>query len=340
MFLLLTLEKHKDGVWVTRLVEELVRRQHDIVVQIATMEGVLHEKLIESNFLADCRGIINRVSDAADPENSKRCIAILSAAARVYGIPVFNGPSAYSLCCNKWCHHAVFARAGLASPSTVVVLQSQLSSSSSSSRKEGLAATSQRLLKEPLPHLIKPNSGGFGAGIVKIVNADVDSDPAAILPPADDTLLLQTYVPPAYGKIYRVWFLLGRVQCAVERTVAVDSGRDESFTTGCSGSNVCSRRDRGSNDSNPPPVIVEAWTVPVPVREEIERMLELLQEDGHAGSVEFLIDATTGQRLYFDLNLLSTLPNTDISNAAEMWGEDYNPWAELADAVIKVFDPI
>jgi hypothetical protein len=313
MFLLLTLENHKDGIWVTRLVEELL--QIGVEVEIASIEDYLHERHVD-DVLADCRGIINRVSDAADPVNVKKCVALLSAA-RLLQIPIFNGPIAYSMCCNKWCHHMVFRRAGLVSPSTAVILASRLSSSNN----ERLTELSQRLLQEPLPHLIKPNSGGFGAGIVKLGDDDDSND----LPlPADDTLLLQTYVPLATVSIYRVWFLLGQVQCAVERTAA--GARDDEFTTGCAG-NVC------TGGANKPPRI-SAWHVPMEVREEIERMLGFLQEDAHAGSVEFLIDST-GQRLYFDLNLLSMLP-VAVVNADEVWGEHYNPWVELAEAAMNV----
>lgn len=315
MWLLLTLETHRNFIWVTKLVEELVRIADVEEVRIVAMEDFLHESRLDW-LLTDCRGIINRVSDAADATTVKRCLAILTSA-RLFGIPVFNGPLAYSMCSNKWCHHSVFLRAGLASPSTAVVMKNRLSP------KERMATISQRLLRDPLPHLIKPNSGGFGAGIVKILE-DPDADDPVL--PADDTLILQSYVPPLDGKIYRVWFLLGRVVCAVERWSTV--GSDE-FTTGCAGSALCTR---GAIHMTPPKI--SAWPVPVDICEEIERMLGYLCDDAHAGSVEFLVNAA-GQRLYFDLNLLSTLP-LDVTNADKIWGDDYNPWRELAEAVVMV----
>lgn len=324
MFMLLTLEKQSDGVWVTRLVEELLSHLGATggVVEIVSVETFLQEQPLDA-VLGNCRGIINRVSDAADPVTYKKCLAILSAA-RLMQIPVFNGPTAYTLCANKWCHHMVFRRAGLAYPSSTVVLSSKLPSRPD----EKLAQASQRLLPEPLPHLVKPNAGGFGAGIVKLVT-DVD-DPSIL--PLDDTLLLQSYVPPANGNVYRVWFLLGRVQCAVERTTAAAPTSDDhdDFTTGCAG-NVCTIASKKTP-------LVSAWSVSTKVRQEIERILECLPEDAHAGSVEFLID-TTGQRLYFDLNLLSTLP-VSVVNANTVWGELYNPWAELAEAVIQVLNKV
>ena len=309
-------EKHKDGVWVTKLVDELTRSESADVVQIVAIEDFLHETLLDDAFLPGCHGIINRVSDAADADTVKRCVALLTTA-RLYQIPVFNGPISYSLCCNKWCHHAVFLRAGLASPSTAIVLNNRLSSD------ERLITASQRLLPTPLPHLVKPNSGGFGAGIVKLEQDDNARDDPT-LTTDDSLLLLQSYVPPADGRIYRVWFLLGRVQCAVERISVV--GSDE-FTVGCAGG-VCSRAKK--------PPLISAWPVPATVRNEIEHMLGFLQEDAHAGSVEFLLDES-GQRLYFDLNLLSTLP-LEVLSTSGVWSDDYNPWSELADAVVSVLN--
>lgn len=54
--LLLTLEKHKDGIWVTRLVNELEcinthgKFDFDVTVQIVAIERILHQVvLVDSN---------------------------------------------------------------------------------------------------------------------------------------------------------------------------------------------------------------------------------------------------------------------------------------------------
>lgn len=70
-------------------------------------------------------GIVNRVSDAAEPHEVKACVAILQLAKQVWKIPIWNGPDAYSLCTNKWCHHLLFTQANLASPATLVAMQQQ-----------------------------------------------------------------------------------------------------------------------------------------------------------------------------------------------------------------------
>jgi glutathione synthase/RimK-type ligase-like ATP-grasp enzyme len=345
MYWLLTLSKHKDGVWVQRLVKELEKMQ--VSVRIVTMEEILHEKRLDdgaaaSFFAGDnvgeeaCQGLINRISDASDPVMIKRCLAILTLATRIYGIPVFNGPMAFSLCSNKWCQHALFTRAGLRAPSTAVILPSQLHLEKKAS--ESLRDKSQRLLGEPLPHLIKPNAGGFGFGIQRLDNnTNEEENISSLCSVLDDTVLVQRYVPPADGIVYRVWFLVGKVQCAVRRfspnSTATAVRNNDEFQNGCSaGSMACTRPN-----NNATPLDVTAWPVPPGVLDEIESLLALL-EDAHAGSIEFLVDARTDERLYFDLNLLSTLPtsNKEIQNAQEVWGANYNPWAELAGTVVRV----
>jgi hypothetical protein len=306
----------------------------------------LHEKRLgdgaAASLFADedreeaCQGLINRISDAADPVMVKRCLAILTLATRIYGIPVFNGPIAYSLCSNKWCQHALFARAGLRAPSTAVILPSQLHLENEAS--ESLRVKSQRLLGEPLPHLLKPNAGGFGAGIQRLDDdTNEDKNVSSLFSVLDDTVLVQKYVPPAVGTVYRVWFLLGKVQCAVRRfspnSTATATRNNDEFQNGCSaGSMACTRPN---NNATTP--VVTAWPVSPDVRDEIESLLAIL-EDAHAGSIEFLVDARTNERLYFDLNLLSTLPTSmeEIKNAQEVWGANCNPWAELAETVVRV----
>ena len=107
-----------------------------------------------------------------------------------------------------------------------------------------------------------------------------------------------------------------------------------------------------------------AWKVPNEVRQEIEDRLLPLLEDAHSGSIEFLYTSSTlsneknaaskgssgseevsssWPRLYFDLNLLSTLPVFDDDEVTEedgggkFWSNDYDPsydpWHELAHSI-------
>ena len=125
----LTLKKHRDGIWITKLVERLQAvQQHEqqcnrtrnspgphIEIQVRALEDWFVEGYLVSDPLNRSRdllpntmtivGIINRVSDAAAPDLYKLCCTVLQVAAQFWHIPVWNGPNAYRLCGNKWCHH-------------------------------------------------------------------------------------------------------------------------------------------------------------------------------------------------------------------------------------------
>ena len=382
--LLLTLEKHKDGIWITRLLREFQQRIDSkvavVTVEVVVLEQIGHEVVLVDatataavpTFLQHYDGIINRVSDAADPVMVKRCGAILNVARHLLHIPVFNGPTAYALCGNKWCHHVLFHLAKLRAPSTAMIYVSQYNNPSDNddngdetTRKESLFDTSRRLLpshNDPpdvgQQYLIKPNAGGFGNGIVKLNDhhhhndQNINTEMTTLLPAVnDDTLLLQAYCGGGSGgsnstttvTFYRVWFLLGKVQCAVQRrshtsdtttdtgstTIANDTATTTTtttnaheFTTGCSARIHHTTESDGSTAAtlaNTTTTTTLPWAVPEDVRIEIEeQLLPLLPEDGHAGSVEFLTMTTpprdnhekdhSPDRYYFDLNLLSTLP--------------------------------
>jgi hypothetical protein len=101
---------------------------------------------------------------------------------------------------------------------------------------------------------------------------------------------------------------------------------DDEFTNACAGGACSIRRPK-----------LAPWLVPEEVRCELQVQLLPLLKDVHCGSVEFLYN-TQGQRLYFDLNLLSTLP-VGVEDSSGVWAPNYDPWQELADAVWNVVDP-
>eukprot|EP00980_Cylindrotheca_fusiformis_P004667 scaffold992_cov116-Cylindrotheca_fusiformis.AAC.2 len=328
----LTLEQHKDGIWIHRLIDSLqetaqlrgiflddnkgsiveasVSKDCMISIKVQSLESWLREGwIVSSDCFEGIIGIVNRVSDAASPPLFKACCAILSAA-RVMNIPVVNGPEAYALCGNKWCHHILFGQAGLSSPTTIAFWKDE---DSKSPGVEQETTSASGILDDGTSLLIKPNAGGFGAGICRAV-APIQDD----LPTFEDSMtLVQQYHPPQDGRLYRVWFLEGKVQCAIERLV---QNEEDHFTSACSGS--CSL-------SEPP----KAWSVPTQVCSDIEDQLLPLLVDAHCGSVEFLHSGN--DRLYFDLNLLSTLP-IRFSDPNAIWEKDYDPWKELAEVVWEV----
>ena len=90
VLVLLTLEKHQDGIWVTRLVQAL-RAKLDVKaleIRIIPIEHFFDSALPVESIFQNVTGIINRVSDAADPVAFKTTVTLLTAA-RHLGIPVF-----------------------------------------------------------------------------------------------------------------------------------------------------------------------------------------------------------------------------------------------------------
>lgn len=94
---LLTLKKHRDGVWITRLVECLkqlssTKYNNGVVFEVRAIETWMEGGLVVSKCCFDnIAGIINRVSDAASPALFKATVAILTIAQSL-GVPIVNGP--------------------------------------------------------------------------------------------------------------------------------------------------------------------------------------------------------------------------------------------------------
>ena len=320
-------------------------------------------------------GLVNRVSDAAEPWEVKACMAILQLAKQVWNIPIWNGPDAYSLCTHKWCHHVLFKRARLKSPPTVVSMAQAQSApgcdSGNNDQERKAVGMLHRIQQQGYPdrtrhtvdYLVKPNAGGFGAGIEQrqarlhttqqnatkttttttTTTSPLEFEVHGLPTYSDRVVLFQNYIQPKNSKIYRVWFLRGKVQCAVERSVDEQQQSTEEFTSGCVGGRVCQRRPKEENTSataisitSSPPPHLQPWTVPEDVRREIEDQLApVLPKDAHCGSVEFLYTSTkeknAKQRLYFDLNLLSTLP---VEDNPEKGASAADPWLQLASAIL------
>ena len=128
------------------------------------------------------------------------------------------------------------------------------------------------------------------------------------------------------------------------------SASTSEFTSGCVGG-LCARPAKkiktteGTLTTNPPTTRIQPWHVPDSARQEIEeQLLPVLPDDAHCGSVEFLYSAGEEEdnhgkerRLYFDLNLLSTLPliTTDPTSSTTTTDDDHgrDPWMELATSI-------
>ncbi|KAL7521021.1 LOW QUALITY PROTEIN: hypothetical protein ACHAWX_005716 [Stephanocyclus meneghinianus] len=316
---ILTLKKHEDGVWVQRLVHclELIATEENqdgkaLKVEVRALETWM-ERDGSSRHPTASITLLPSVSDAARPSLFKATLAVLGAA-QSFGIPIVNGPQTYALCGNKWCHHILFSRANLKSPSTLTFWNED------GANKNTMECIQERIkpmnLDDGYTLLAKPNSGGFGTGIKRLTIPLQKNDVPAF---EDCITLLQKYEQPRGNKLYRVWFLRGKVQCAVERELQDDENQ---FTNAGSGNCSLQRLPR-------------AWRVPVDVKDELEGRLLPLLTDAYCGSVEFLYSKEDSSRLYFDLNLLSTLP-INVLNEEGVWDPSYDPWMEQAAAVWEI----
>jgi hypothetical protein len=301
-FAILTLQKHRNGSWLTQLVERLRTQTATEIVDIDTVSLDPADRLPWSV-------LVNRVSDAAPSHLVKATLAIMKIA-ELQGIPVINGPDCYSIGINKMCHHAALAKVGLRTPRTVVCRDVKL-------LEECCLTHGLRF-----PILLKPNAGGFGAGIIRL--DDLPALRAAVLDGSarvgeDGVVLLQEYIQPASGKVYRVWTLGSQVQCAVE----AKSSLDEVLLRGICMCNVTKLPDQTS---------VTPWEPPAAVASAVVQVME--QSGADCGSVELLWpqekEKFGAEPYYFDVNMLSTLP----SDEELLLPAKLNPWDELAQYIL------
>jgi hypothetical protein len=163
---------------------------------------------------------------------------------------------------------------------------------------------------------------------------------------SDRVLLVQEFIKPFQDQVYRVWFLDGKVTCAVKRKFSSDLALNQSqdgwmtqnsdqesnaFSRGCAGSDGSCLLDEMDYTSNKPVTSGSQgnepesmpWVVSKNVCAEIENLLTLIK-GLHTGSVEFLCNENEDHRVYFDLNMLSTLPT-----------DNNEEWTNLAQSMLQ-----
>eukprot|EP00746_Dinoflagellata_sp_MGD_P002893 gnl/MRDRNA2_/MRDRNA2_105656_c0_seq1.p1 gnl/MRDRNA2_/MRDRNA2_105656_c0~~gnl/MRDRNA2_/MRDRNA2_105656_c0_seq1.p1 ORF type:complete len:370 (+),score=84.73 gnl/MRDRNA2_/MRDRNA2_105656_c0_seq1:74-1111(+) len=299
---ILTLQKHRDGAWLTQLVKRLQTQTATEILDIDTLS-------LDPAACLPWSVVVNRVSDAAPSHLVKATLAIMKIA-QLQGIPTINGPDCYSIGISKMCHHAALAKVGLRTPRTIVCRDVKL-------LEECCLTHGLRF-----PILLKPNAGGFGAGIMRL--DDLPALRAAVLDGSakigeDGVVLLQEYIQPASGKVYRVWTLGSKVQCAVE----AKSSLDEVLLRGICMCNVTKLPDQTS---------VAPWEPPEAVATAVVKVME--QSGADCGSVELLWpqdeEKFGAEPYYFDVNMLSTLP----SDKELLLPAKSNPWDELAQYIL------
>ncbi len=209
------------------------------------------------------------------------------------GIPVVNGERALRLELSKLRQLALFGSLGLRTPRTLAVHDPRR------------APDAARRLGFPL--VVKPGTGGRGAGVRRFdtleeLEAALEGEEVGVGP--GGTLLLQEYVSPAGGRIARVEFLEGEVLYAVRI-------RTEGEVELCPA------------ELEAPGERVEPFTPP----EGVGRAVAAIARAGgiDVGGVEYLEDLRSGERVFYDLNVLSNF----VADAPALLG--FDPWSRLVD---------
>jgi hypothetical protein len=193
------------------------------------------------------------------------------------GARVINGPGVLAYDTNKARQLALFARAGLDTPTTRVAHR---------------RADIPRLAAEiGYPVMVKANLGGSGAGMVRYDSAaDLGAAVADGVTPGsvDGVVLVQQYVPARDAQVFRCEVLDGKLLYAI----ALD-GAGSTFDL-CP-ADVC-RVDK-------PTITMTAFTPPAAITAAVERVALAAGLD--VGGIEYMIDDRDGRAKFYDLNALS-----------------------------------
>lgn len=311
--LVLTLHKHREGEWVTKLIDAL---------EAYGAQAVLHdvEALTGDDIPADhapvCWSlVVNRVSDCAALEQLK-CTVMALQRVELAGVRTINGSGSYGKSSSKVLHHALLQAVGASVPRSFWL---QIPTHCTDGDKAVLLADAARKLG-CLPVLLKPNAGGFGSGISKFETVE-ELEEHYRTGKAEDSndgiVMLQEWLAPKNGVYYRVWLLGGEVQCAVQ--VQSNGGYNQCMAGACTAVSGIS---------------VWAWEPPDAVKEATVRVMALM--GGDMGSVELLFD-TNGDAVYFDVNLCTTLPNESALDPDGLWlvdGKRRDFYAEVASYIL------
>jgi len=187
------------------------------------------------------------------------------------GQRVINGHRAWSIGASKRAQGALFARLGLATPASIPV----------AGPAEAPAAADEL----GYPVLVKPNVGGSGSGIERFETPDDLRDAVVdgrLALGIDGTGLVQRIVEPSDGLVHRIE-MLGR-----ELFYATDQPVEPGVFNYCAADGCAV--DGGIALTSPDQPVIDAAAA-------------VMEAAGaQVGGVEYLLDRSTGQPCFFDLN--------------------------------------
>ena len=220
------------------------------------------------------------------------------------GTPVLNGREAYAVELSKARQISLFASLGIEHPRTRVI--------------DDPSRAAEAALDLEFPVLVKPNIGGSGAGIRSFATPD-ELAAAEVELGLDGTALVQEHLPPEGDAVVRIEILDGRFLYAIRLLLMPGSF------------NLCPA------DYCELPGIADGVSgrgVPIerfdPPGEAVDDAIRILKAAGmDLGGVEYLVNARTGKRTFYDVNALSNF----VANADDVVG--FDPFVDLVDLIAE-----
>lgn len=295
--------EHPD--WLKPLFAEMDRRGTHYVKVLAAEHTYGVEDSPEHRYAL----VVNRMSLSAWDRNHGDCIFYTLGfleQLEARGVRVINGWKAFRTELSKAAQLTLLEGLGLGYPRARVIHRAE----------QALAAT--RGLRWPVA--VKPNIGGSGAGGRRLdapeqLKAAAEAGELAF--GLDSTALVQEFIPARGKHIVRVEVLNGKYLYAIKV-----------HTTGetldlCTAAGMDLHRAAGAVDAPETGIRVEGYEPPAEVIAEVERIMA--QAGIELGGVEYLTDDRDGQRLYYDIHVLSNF----VADGPQVVGLD--PFVKLVD---------
>jgi hypothetical protein len=285
---------HEHSGWHAPLFDELARRGIRSLSLDASDAGDLDRLSL----------VFNRMSASAWTRGNGEALQKTPGLLRrleTSGIPVVNGSTAFSYEISKRSQIELFEREGVRHPRTQVV--------------QGLEDLMELETDFRFPILVKPNTGGSGAGIESFDTlaelGAVVSDGAIELGP-DGTGLVQERLPARGEAISRLEILDGELLYAISLKLQPDSF------------NLCPADYCLLEGSTVNPVdLVKQIDPPTG---SVSAAIRLLKSAGaDLGSVEYLVNDSDGEAYFYDLNVNSNY----VADAVRVVG--FDPFVSLVD---------
>jgi hypothetical protein len=220
------------------------------------------------------------------------------------GTPVLNGRRAYAFETSKARQISLFARLGIEHPRTRVI--------------DDPARAVEAAGDLEFPVLVKPNVGGSGAGITSFASLG-ELAAAEVELGIDGTALVQEQLPAEGDSVVRIEILDGRFLYAI-RLLLLPGSFNLCPADYCELPGIA---DGVSGRGLP----IERFDPP---GEAVDDAIQILAAAGmDLGGVEYLVDARTGRRTFYDVNALSNF----VANAPEVVG--FDPFVDLVDLIAE-----